>query len=503
MQAIGLGLAIAWSAAARATPRVLQGEARQLTDRGAEAVRADVRYLAAPALEGRGALTSGLDQASRFVAARFAALGLLPAGERGTFFQAVHIPLPARPSIETRLALGDARLALGVDFVPNAGSAATRAAGPLAFVGDGLVVPGVRDDYAGLDVRGKVVLCLLPDPALTTRLLENAVARGAVGVLFVDAQPAPDPAAALAPLPAFTLEDVAAIASFHLSAAALDRLLAPRRTSVAELRAALTVGSPAAHDLPLPGWATFAVVWAPPSVEGRNVVGLLPGADPRLAGEAIVVGAHYDHLGHGDEGGALDGPRLHPGADDNASGIAALLAAAATLAGGGARPRRSILFVAFTGEEKGWAGSQVFASRPPRTVVAMLNLDMVGRMRANALEVNGSATSPEWRAIVETVNRTTALSSDRLALSFPREVPEGSDHQPFILNRVPALFFFTGMHCDYHRGGDTWDKINAAGVIDVSRLASGVARAVADRRRALTFAAPAWTQRPPAAACAP
>ena len=505
--AVGL---VAAGAGARAAPGPTAAE-----------VSADVRFLSAPGLEGRGALTAGLDQAARFIAGRFAALGLQPAGERGTFFQAVDIPLPQRPSARTRLEIGSEDLALGRDFLPNSGTAATRAAGPLVFVGYGLVVPGRRDDLGGVDLRGKVALCLrpplgqrqlaLPDgqalfgSVLTAEVLKTAVARGAVGVLFVDAEPASggsggagrtgDDSRAVEPLPAYTIDDVSSIASFHVRAAAVDRWLAPSHTTVAELAAASRAD---ARPWPsLSTWVSFAVVWEPPFVSGRNVIGLLPGRDPASAGEAVLVGAHYDHLGRGNEGGALDGAGIHPGADDNASGTAALLAVAGALARTEPRPRRSILFVAFTGEEKGWAGSRVVADRPPKRVVAMLNLDMVGRMQGNGLEVNGTASSPQWRAIVEAAN----AGGDRLALSYPRGVPGGSDHQPFILKNVPALFFFTGMHCDYHRGGDTWDKINAEGVLQVARLTSSVARQVADRAQGLAFEMPAWSERRPPLGC--
>jgi Peptidase family M28/PA domain len=507
VMAVGL---VAAGAGARAAPGPTAAE-----------VSADVRFLSAPGLEGRGALTAGLDQAARFIAGRFAALGLQPAGERGTFFQAVDIPLPQRPSAGTRLEIGSEGLVLGRDFQPNSGTAATRAAGPLVFVGYGLVVPGRRDDLGGVDLRGKVALCLrpplgqrrfaLPDgqalfgSVLTAEVLKTAVARGAVGVLFVDAEPASggsggagptgDDSRAVEPLPAYTIDDVSSIASFHVRAAAVDRWLAPSHTTVAELAAASRAD---ARPWPsLSTWVSFAVVWEPPFVSGRNVIGLLPGRDPASAGEAVLVGAHYDHLGRGNEGGALDGAGIHPGADDNASGTAALLAVAGALARTEPRPRRSILFVAFTGEEKGWAGSRVVADRPPKRVVAMLNLDMVGRMQGNGLEVNGTASSPQWRAIVEAAN----AGGDRLALSYPRGVPGGSDHQPFILKNVPALFFFTGMHCDYHRGGDTWDKINAEGVLQVARLTSSVARQVADRAQGLAFEMPAWSERRPPLGC--
>ncbi|HZL20317.1 MAG TPA: hypothetical protein VFG23_21470, partial [Polyangia bacterium] len=136
--------------------------ARAVPAQTAAGVGADVRFLSGPELEGRGARTTGLDQAAKFIAARFADLGLQPAGERGTFFQAVDIPLPQRPSVRTRLEIGSGGLELGRDFLTNSGTAATRAAGPLVFVGYGLIVPGRRDDLAGVDLRGKVALCLRP-----------------------------------------------------------------------------------------------------------------------------------------------------------------------------------------------------------------------------------------------------------------------------------------------------------------------------------------------------
>lgn len=483
-------LALAFAVASAAAPTGVRATARTTE---AEVVRADLRFLSAPERDGRGALTAGLDRAAELVAARFAAVGLEAAGDRGTFFQAVDIPVPQRPSAETHLALGDAPLTLGVDFVPNTGSATTRAGGPMVFVGG---------DFGGIDARGKVVLCLLSDSVSISRFVDKAVAHGAVGVLFVGGRGVADATtAALEPLSAFTVDEVSAIASFHVRPSAIDRLLAPGGMTVAKLQSASRSGERPPVDLP--GWATFAVAWTPPFTKGRNVIGLLRGSDPKLEGEAVLVGAHYDHLGWGEEGGALDGRRIHPGADDNASGTAAMMAASAMLAGATARPRRSILFVAFTGEEKGWAGSRAVAARAPKTVVAMLNLDMVGRMKGNALEVNGSATSGSWRAIVDGANVAGAGAVDALALSYPRAVPSGSDHQPFILKEVPALFLFTGMHCDYHRGSDTWDKINVDGVVKVAKLVAAIARIVADRAQRLEFEAPTWADRRPPMGCTP
>jgi hypothetical protein len=447
----------------------------------AEVALGDVRALAAPALEGRGALTAGLGEAGRYVARRFAAAGLVPAGDGGTFFQAVEIPLPRRAAPETRLALGGEALKLGVDFSPAVGAPATEARGPIVFAGR-----CAAPDFGGLDARGKLIVCLGDGPPLATKL-DAAVARGAVALLVVDEGASPE----LAPLWPLGQAGASAIPSFSVRGAAIDRLLAPARLlppgrrSVAALRAPAEAGArPPACDLG--AWGAFAVAWVVPAVRGSNVIGVIPGADPTLAAEAVLVGAHYDHVGRGDEGGVVDGPGLHPGADDNASGTAALLETAAALAAG-PRPRRSILFVAFTGEERGLVGSIAAAAHAPRSVVAMVNFDMVGRMRDRKLEVQGAATSPAWRSIVEDANGA------HLALTFPPRVSRNSDHAPFIAAGVPALLFHTGMHGDYHRKGDTTEKINADGIVETARLASRVIRSVADRPDRLAFVGPAWT----------
>jgi Zn-dependent M28 family amino/carboxypeptidase len=192
------------------------------------------------------------------------------------------------------------------------------------------------------------------------------------------------------------------------------------------------------------------------------------------------------------------GGAVHPGGDDNASGTAALLEIAEAFAGPAARPRRSILFAAFTGEEKGMLGSAAVAASSRRKLVAMINLDMVGRMRNDALEVGGASTSPTWQSLVAQEN------VDRLALTFPQQVVPNSDHAPFLLRGVPSLFLFTGLHGDYHRVSDTGDKVNAEGVAKVARLAFRLTRALANRIDRLVFVAPIWTGHgPPAGARGP
>ena len=225
---------------------------------------------------------------------------------------------------------------------------------------------------------------------------------------------------------------------------------------------------------------------------GRNVVAVLPGADPALAGEAVVVGAHYDHLGRGGSFSMARGDSsIHNGADDNASGVAALLDAARRLAQG-PRPARSIVFIAFTGEEQGLLGSAFYASHPAVALErtrAMLNLDMVGRLGAGPLIVYGTDTADEWKALVD-----SAAAREGVQVRGGGDGFGASDQTSFYARGLPVLHFFTNVHTDYHRPGDDWEKVDAPGLERVGAIVARVAGSVASRPGALTFrraAAPA------------
>ncbi|MCI0436985.1 MAG: M20/M25/M40 family metallo-hydrolase [Gemmatimonadetes bacterium] len=228
---------------------------------------------------------------------------------------------------------------------------------------------------------------------------------------------------------------------------------------------------------------------------GRNVLALLPGRDPVLRREIVVVGAHYDHLGTGGPGSlAPDRPgEIHNGADDNASGVAALLHVAQRLSSA-QRPARSVLFIAFTGEESGLLGSGRFVSRPTledATLVAMLNMDMVGRLGDQPLIVYGVATAREWSTLLE-----PAATRAGIALAIHGEGYGPSDHTSFYARDVPVLHFFTNVHADYHRPSDDWQRIDAPGLERVAGLVADITSAVANRRPALTLVRGAGT--PPA-----
>jgi hypothetical protein len=232
--------------------------------------------------------------------------------------------------------------------------------------------------------------------------------------------------------------------------------------------------------------ATEPVRNGPPVVmPTQNLIGVIPGTDPTVANEYVMIGAHFDHLGRSTSG-ALDpdrGSEIRNGADDNASGTAAVLALARRLA---QRPtRRPIIVAHFSGEEEGLLGSAYMAEHPPvpiRQMVAMLNFDMVGRLRDDRVIVYGMATATGMRDIVDSANLTVGL---KLSL-----VPDGtgpSDHASFYLKDMPVLHFFTDVHSDYHRATDDADKINVAGLVRVVDLAERATRIVADRPTRLAF----------------
>jgi hypothetical protein len=219
-----------------------------------------------------------------------------------------------------------------------------------------------------------------------------------------------------------------------------------------------------------------------------NVVGrLAAGAADRLPG-AVLVGAHYDHLGRGGAASlAPDSHEVHHGADDNASGTAALLEVARTLAAERGRLRRDVYFVAFSGEETGVLGSTAFTRQPPAglrlaDLVAMLNMDMVGRLRGNVVTVLGAESAAEWKQLVP-----PACGRELVGCTLSGDGYGPSDHSPFYAAGVPVLHFFTGAHADYHKPSDTADKINAAGGERVALLVADLAREVADLPARLTY----------------
>jgi hypothetical protein len=462
------------------------------------------RDLSDPVMEGRAAGTPGADRAAAYLATEFRRAGLRPAGDAGGFLQPFEVLTGVRLADGTAvevMAPGAAPRTFpgGTAFLPFTFSSDGDVTADVAFAGYGITaLPLGHDDYAGLDVRGRVVLVMTGEPRETdprgpfrpaehfhyTELRHkvlNAREHGAAAVIVVENPVRADRLAALrGATPSWGIVAVSARRQVA------DALLAPAGLDLAGLRARIEQTRAPASRL-LPGVrARIRLTLLRDRGTTANVVGTLPGTDPALAAEAVVVGAHYDHLGRGSPFSLAPdrGDAIHPGADDNASGTAALLGVAEAMARGGAG-RRSIVFVAFSAEELGLIGSTHYVGQPAvpldRTV-AMVNLDSVGRLRDGRLHAMGVDTGQGLRDLVEEAARGLPVQ-----LTLRGDGIGSSDHTAFLNRERPVVFFFTGPHADYHRPSDTWNKIDADGLRTVATVAYRVVRALADRDERPSF----------------
>lgn len=437
-------------------------------------LREHIRYLASPELEGRASGTEGARKAAEYIARSFRRAGLRPKGERG-FYQRFSFTADARLGRPNRVTLRvgteEQNLRLRDDFLPIAFTANGRATGEVVFVGYGISAPQLDyDDYAGVDVKGKIVLILrhTPDgPARESRFAAFAPLRskamtarekGAAGILFVTG-PLTEEREDLGGFRtdgAFADSGVPAVV---IKRAFAETLLRGTGKSLKDLQTQIAHGGP--RSMPLPDTsATLHCTVRRERRESRNVLAFLEGSDPKLKEEVVVIGAHLDHLGMGGEHSRTRdrAPAIHPGADDNASGTAGLIELAEYFAAQRPRPKRSLLFIAFCGEELGLLGSAHYVKKPViplERTVAMLNMDMIGRARGRVLTVIGAGTSPAWQGVLEQVNRDFQFNLRQNASGFG-----ASDQSSFYAKEIPVLFFFTGVHADYHRPTDTWEKIN-------------------------------------------
>ena len=523
-----------------------------------ERLKECVRTLAADEFEGRGVGTQGLDLAAEYVSRAFADAGLEVTVAGGDPYQEFEVTTGARLTEPNRLSLlgpggQTIDLAYDTDFrACSFGEAGAFDAG-IAFVGYGIESEEPAwNDFAGVDVEGKVVLLMRRNPQQSREDGLFAVAHGnsrhaslsvkvshafqhkAAAVLIVNdpfsgrnereqleshlneaeraiislsealvdaaegdrAKAAEELATAvrhlrevrrqlerhsLDPLMPFGYGGTRtgrSLPVLHITQAAADQLLqAALGKSLSELEAEIdATGAPA--SAPLEGWTARGEAGLEPvRVPVKNVIGVLEGEGPH-ANETIVIGAHYDHVGMGGDGSLAPGANeVHNGADDNASGTAALIELARRLAVRPEPPPRRIVFLAFTGEERGLLGSAHYVKEPIfplESTVAMINMDMVGRLQDNRLTVFGTGTSPAWN---DWLDKFAAEETLELA-----KKPEGfgpSDHASFYPHSIPVLHLFTGTHSDYHRPSDDWDKLNYEGMVQILELVEQLVDAVA------------------------
>lgn len=481
-----------------------------------EICEADLRerltWLASDELRGRDAISAEAERASEWIAQTWRRMGLLPKGSDGGWYQPFVIRTPvleAGNQLTTRVADDERSHAVEEQWNPFSVSASASASGDVVFCGYGIHAPDRSySDYEGVDVRGKVVLVLRKNPgwnevqhASFLQKLKAASERGAAALLLCNnpettgSEPdrighwsaglgAPFGAG---PIPyAFVHQDVA------------RRLLAPGGRTLEELEQALRRDGPQSFAIPGASAAMRTALGGSEAVNARNVLGFLPGRDPDVADQVVVLGAHFDHVGlgwFGSTGGASDSGKIHNGADDNGSGTVCLLELAEWFAAPQNRPRRSLLFIAFTGEERGLLGSQHYVEHPLvplEDTVGMLNLDMVGRSRGGRLEVGGVGTARGLQDLVAAANQQHGLQ-----ISWDPGGLAPSDSTSFFRKGLPVLFFFTGLHPDYHRPTDDVERIAFADMCRTAQLVRDVTAEIAEREEPLVFTKPPTPPAPP------
>lgn len=456
-------------------------------------LQAQTAWLADPAREGRATGSDGAKAAADWLAGYFKTAGLKPLGD--DYFQPFDFTAGERVLPDKcRLAItGAATLdgALDKDFRPLPFSDNGDVEGEVVFAGYGLSVPedgknGRYNSYDGLDVKDKIVLLLryVPESVEPPRRAQlnrysglrykamMARERGAKAVLVVTGPNSPN-AGELLPLTNDGSNTGSGIVAASISGATADALLAPTGKKLKDLQTALDSENPHAESGFVLPKTKVRIATGVEQIRktDRNVLGCVPpsgGSD-----EYILVGAHFDHLGRG-TGSSLqragEEGKVHPGADDNASGTAAVLEIAAALADAPRdQPRRGVIFALWSGEEVGLIGSAAFAEKPPvplAKIAAYVNFDMIGRLRENKLTLQGVGSSKVWRKLIEKRNVAAGFS---LTLQDDPYLP--TDTTSIYPKRIPVLNFFTGSHEDYHRPTDTADKLNIEGLERIAQFA--------------------------------
>jgi Tol biopolymer transport system component len=471
---------------------------------------AHVRFLASPDLEGRGTGSKGAQLAASYIVSRFQEAGLSDIPSAPGYLQPFEFSAGVRLQTNgNHLSLSKAdssavEFEVEKDFRPLAFSANADVSGEVVFVGYGLAMPGKGeegyDSYAGVDVTNKIALALryVPEevePKRRAELNRYAALRykamlarehGARAILFVTGPNSPN-AGELTGMAFDASSGGSGIAAASITARVAESLLSKSGKDLKTLQSGLDRENPHAES----GFALPKVnVHLQTALQqikksDRNVVALLPPANSTGRQEYVLVGAHYDHLGRGESGHGMERKgeenQIHPGADDNASGTAAVLELAAAFSeerGKKAENReRGIIFALWSGEEIGLIGSSYFAEHPLiplSNVVAYVNFDMVGRLRDNKLNLQGTGSSGLWRKIIEKRNVAAGFN---LALQDDPYLP--TDVTSLYPKNVPVLNFFTGGHDDYHRPTDRPETLNYDGLGRITRMAAAIVRDLA------------------------
>ncbi len=483
---LSLTAAALWAATANINPTLYLG---------------DIKFLASPELRGRATGSPELEKAADYIARKYREFGLQPVDGKH-YYQPFDITTSATLGKSNRFRIvwhhRATNLRFPDDFIPLQFSSAARLTAPVVFAGYGITAPELHyDDYAGLEVKGKIVLILRHEPqeldeksvfagnhltehSRLTSKASNARMHGAAAVILVSDtihHPGePDP------LEKFGGSDGArdaGIAFLQVKEEIAAGWLAEAGKKLDEIQAGIDRDlKPESMALPdtLEVEADVDIVREHKTV--HNIAAYLPGE----SGEYVIVGAHYDHLGLGGQYSLAPSQTgtVHPGADDNASGTAGVIELARWFSTQ-PKQKRGILFLNFTGEEQGLLGSAWYVAHPELPLdeaVAMINLDMIGRVRENKIYIGGAGTGSTFRLMLEQIAPRYHMS-----LNYSDTEYGASDHSSFAIEKVPVLLFFSGLHSDYHKPSDTWEKIDAPAA---ARLLETVADVIDNLRKSAT-----------------
>jgi aminopeptidase YwaD len=437
----------------------------------------DIKALTTPAMAGRGDGDPGLTLAATLIEGRFRALGLQPAG-KNSYLQPFTVITGAKLKENNRLEIlnGGAKkdLKLNEDFVPFSFSSSGEISGPIVFAGYGASATEFGyDDYAHLDVKDKIVVVLRYEPAgfsaksgnngltehsqLITKAI-NARYHGAKAVVVINGKLGDGEEDQLTRFGSVSGPENAGIIFVQMKNAAAQEWFAAAGKSLADVQNQINTSSnPASFAFPANLRISLNVNIESTRATVNNVLAYLPGRTD----EYVIIGAHYDHLGRGyydSLAPSLIG-QIHPGADDNASGTAGVLELARLLAPMKGKLQRGILFASFAGEELGLLGSAEWVKEPTLPLgkaVAMLNMDMIGRIKDDKVYIGGVGTGAAFKSLLEQEQSKSTFKIEYSAGGY-----SASDHTSFVAKKIPVLFFFSGLHSDYHKPSDTWEKINA------------------------------------------
>jgi hypothetical protein len=471
----------------------------------------DMKFLTSDECEGRGINTKGINLAAEHIAQEFKKAGLKPAGDEGTYFQHFGVIKGSKLGETNELLLRgpqNQRIALemGKHFSVIALGGGGKVSAPVVFAGYGVTASEPKyDDYAGLDVAGKVVIVLRRMPrqgneanpfnsnqnnqhASLLSKVTNAQAHKAAAIILVN----DNVLAAEKQDELVTFEytaqsrETADVPALHLRRSFVNHIIeSSLNMGLAEVEKEIDRNFTPLSQ-PLPGWTCeLQTSVTRESTPVKNVIGVLEGNGP-LAKEIVVIGAHYDHLGYGGAGSLAPGSKaIHRGADDNASGTSTVIelarrfGAARTppLAKGGQGGCRKLVFMTFSGEESGLLGSAHYCKKPLfplEDTVAMVNMDMVGRLREDKLTIGGTGTAKTFDALIDELN-----AKHKLQIQKDKTGYGPSDHQSFYGKKIPVFFFYTGMHQQYHKPADTVDTINIPGMRKVADMVEDLTTALA------------------------